>query len=64
MKCIICHRPLKKAAAMDAKGPIGSVCAQSLGLLPPKAQHGQKKASNGRTATAERIEENQLELEI
>jgi hypothetical protein len=34
MKCVICNRPMARAAALQAGYPVGPVCAAAAGLLP------------------------------
>ena len=73
MNCVMCMRPLTRAAAMTAAGPVGPVCAAKAGLpllgdaKPPtqkKERHKARNAPIGRRVVGEWIEENQLKLEI
>ena len=73
MNCAMCHRPLTRAAAMTAAGPVGPVCAAKAGLplvgdaKPPAQQKERHKARNaplGRRVVGEWCDENQLTLEI
>jgi hypothetical protein len=73
MNCAMCGRPLTRAAAISAAGPVGPVCAAKAGLpllgdaKPPaheKTRHKARNAPLGRRVVGEWIEENQLTLEM
>jgi hypothetical protein len=34
MKCVICNRPMARAAALQGGYPVGPVCAAAAGLIP------------------------------
>ena len=36
MRCVICHRPMAKAAVTVGRAVFGPKCAQRAGLLPSK----------------------------
>jgi len=68
----MCMRPLTRAAAMSAAGPVGPVCAVKLGLLlladtQPAQKKEPRKARNaptGKRVMGEWIDENQYKLEF
>lgn len=37
MVCVVCHRPMTRAAALQGGYPVGPVCAAKLGLVKPAA---------------------------
>lgn len=47
MKCVICNRPMARAAALQGGYPVGPVCAAAAGLIP-----GRGAASAGAKSSA------------
>ena len=73
MNCAMCGRPLTRAAAISAAGPVGPVCAVKAGLpllgdAQPQAQqktsHKARHAPLGRRVVGEWCDENQYKLEL
>ena len=38
MKCVICNRPMARAAALQEGYPVGPVCAAAAGLIPGRGR--------------------------
>jgi hypothetical protein len=47
MKCVICNRPMARAAALQGGYPVGPVCAAAAGLIPAR---GAASAASGKPA--------------
>lgn len=51
MKCVICNRPMGRAAALQGGYPVGPVCAAAAGLIPGRggasAKPGKATAAGG-----------------
>lgn len=54
MKCVICNRPMARAAALQGGYPVGPVCAAAAGLIPGRggalAKQGRDAASSAANA--------------